>query len=124
MTLGFLSGSRNFCKLLWVSCEVSVLHEDNLSLFGVPTIFIFLFPVGVPLFLPSSVAVHRFHRRVKNEVDSPLCLSAVVQFLSSCLPVRVERAAGRQGLKSASANVFSIFLSHASSKCRCVFPIP
>ena len=26
MTLGFLSGSRNFCKLLWVSCEVLVLH--------------------------------------------------------------------------------------------------
>ena len=22
MTFGFLSGSRNFCKLLWVSCEV------------------------------------------------------------------------------------------------------
>ena len=26
MTLGFLSGSRNFCKLLCVSCEVFVLH--------------------------------------------------------------------------------------------------
>ena len=26
MTLGFLSGSRNFCKLLWVSCEVLFLH--------------------------------------------------------------------------------------------------
>ena len=26
MTFGFLSGSRNFCKLLWVSCEVFVLH--------------------------------------------------------------------------------------------------
>ena len=26
MTLGFLSGSKNFCKLLWVSCEVFVLH--------------------------------------------------------------------------------------------------
>ena len=26
MTLGFLSGSRNFCKLLGVSCEVFVLH--------------------------------------------------------------------------------------------------
>ena len=26
MTFGFLSGSRNFCKLLWVSCEVLVLH--------------------------------------------------------------------------------------------------
>ena len=26
MTLDFLSGSRNFCKLLWVSCEVLVLH--------------------------------------------------------------------------------------------------
>ena len=26
MTLGFLVGSRNFCKLLWVSCEVFVLH--------------------------------------------------------------------------------------------------
>ena len=26
MTFGFLSGSRNFCKLLWVSCEVWVLH--------------------------------------------------------------------------------------------------
>ena len=26
MTLGFLSGSRNFRKLLWVSCEVFVLH--------------------------------------------------------------------------------------------------
>ena len=26
MTFGFLSGSRNFCKLLWVSCEVFVVH--------------------------------------------------------------------------------------------------
>ena len=26
MTFGFLSGSRNFCKLLWVSCEVLFLH--------------------------------------------------------------------------------------------------
>ena len=26
MTLGFLSGSKNFCKLLCVSCEVFVLH--------------------------------------------------------------------------------------------------
>ena len=26
MALGFLSSSRNFCKLLWVSCEVLVLH--------------------------------------------------------------------------------------------------
>ena len=26
MTFGFLSESRNFCKLLWVSCEVFVLH--------------------------------------------------------------------------------------------------
>ena len=26
MTLGFLSGSKNFCKLLWVSWEVFVLH--------------------------------------------------------------------------------------------------
>ena len=26
MTLGFLSGSRNNCKLLWVSCAVLVLH--------------------------------------------------------------------------------------------------
>ena len=26
MTFWFLSGSRNFCKLLWVSCEVFVLH--------------------------------------------------------------------------------------------------
>ena len=26
MTLGFLSGSRNFCKLLWVSCEVLFSH--------------------------------------------------------------------------------------------------
>ena len=26
MTLGFLFGSKNFCKLLWVSCEVFVLH--------------------------------------------------------------------------------------------------
>ena len=26
MTLGFLSSSRNFCKLLWVSCEVLFLH--------------------------------------------------------------------------------------------------
>ena len=26
MTLGFLFGSRNFCKLLWVSCEVFVFH--------------------------------------------------------------------------------------------------
>ena len=26
MTLGFLSGSKNFCKLLCVSCEVVVLH--------------------------------------------------------------------------------------------------
>ena len=26
MTLGFLSGSKNFCKLLWVSCEVLFLH--------------------------------------------------------------------------------------------------
>ena len=26
MTFGFLSGSRNFCKLLWVSCEVFFLH--------------------------------------------------------------------------------------------------
>ena len=26
MTLGFLSGSKNFCKLLFVSCEVFVLH--------------------------------------------------------------------------------------------------
>ena len=44
MTLGFLSGSRNFCKLLWVSCEVlvfaricldplsdQVLHHDCIS---------------------------------------------------------------------------------------------
>ena len=26
MTFGFLSDSKNFCKLLWVSCEVFVLH--------------------------------------------------------------------------------------------------
>ena len=26
MTFGFLSGSRNFCKLLWVSCELLFLH--------------------------------------------------------------------------------------------------
>ncbi len=26
MTFGFLSGSRNFCKLLWVFCEVLFLH--------------------------------------------------------------------------------------------------
>ena len=26
MTFGFLSGSKNFCKLLWVSCEVLFLH--------------------------------------------------------------------------------------------------
>ena len=26
MTLSFLSGSKNFCKLLWVSCEFFVLH--------------------------------------------------------------------------------------------------
>ena len=26
MTFGFLSGSRNFCKLLWVSCEILFLH--------------------------------------------------------------------------------------------------
>ena len=26
MTLGFPSGSKNLCKLLWVSCEVFVLH--------------------------------------------------------------------------------------------------
>ena len=26
MTLGFLSGSKNFCKLLWVSCKVFVVH--------------------------------------------------------------------------------------------------
>ena len=26
MTFGFLSGSRNFRKLLWVSCEVLILH--------------------------------------------------------------------------------------------------
>ena len=26
MTLGFLFGSKNFCKLLWVSCEVFVLR--------------------------------------------------------------------------------------------------
>ena len=26
MTFGFLSGSRNFCKLLWVSCQVLFLH--------------------------------------------------------------------------------------------------
>ena len=26
MTFGFLSGSRNFCKLLWVYCEVLFLH--------------------------------------------------------------------------------------------------
>ena len=26
MTLGFLSGSKNFCKLLWVFCDVFVLH--------------------------------------------------------------------------------------------------
>ena len=26
MTLGFLFGSKNFCELLWVSCEVFVLH--------------------------------------------------------------------------------------------------
>ena len=26
MTLSFVSGSTNFCKLLWVSCEVFVLH--------------------------------------------------------------------------------------------------
>ena len=26
MTFGFLSGSRNFCKLRWVSCEVLFLH--------------------------------------------------------------------------------------------------
>ena len=26
MTFGFLSGSRNFCKLFWVSCEVLFLH--------------------------------------------------------------------------------------------------
>ena len=26
MTFGFLSGSKNFCKLLWVSCEVFVSH--------------------------------------------------------------------------------------------------
>ena len=45
MTLGFLSGSKNFCKLLWVSCEVfcftricldplggQVLHHDCISM--------------------------------------------------------------------------------------------
>ena len=26
MTCGFLSGSRNFCELLWVSCEVLFLY--------------------------------------------------------------------------------------------------
>ena len=29
MTFGFLFGSRNFCKLLWVSCEVFVWHGYN-----------------------------------------------------------------------------------------------
>ena len=45
MTFDFLSGSRNFCKLLWVSCEVfvftricldplggQVLHHDCISM--------------------------------------------------------------------------------------------
>ena len=33
MTLGFLSGSRNFCNLLWVSCEVLVLHGFPIPFF-------------------------------------------------------------------------------------------
>ena len=33
MTFGFLSGSRNFCKLLWVSCEILFLHGQEQILF-------------------------------------------------------------------------------------------
>ena len=36
MTVGFLSGSKNFCKLLWVSCEV-LFYTDTSGSIGWPS---------------------------------------------------------------------------------------
>ena len=51
MTFGFLSGSRNFCKLLWVSCEVLFLH-GYAWIHWVPDVE--LFPNRIPIELSQT----------------------------------------------------------------------
>ena len=50
MTLGFLSGSRNFCKLPWVSCDVFVLHGYALDPLGGPVLHHDCIPIIVSRF--------------------------------------------------------------------------